>query len=203
MHLVRYLKIILSLLIAAFFKWSKFLESESRLSELHFLHFSVLMASSSDLEFEIFCFQIELLGESVMCISKLFISIHYNISKFLECYVVWTLYEFLYSLNELNRVNLKENCAVIESLMLDNCIWRLLNVCFVFELPDQWSVFAGLGKIQMYHCRYRKFSVYLRDIYVINHDISFVPNPCNWCWSHLNAMKNLPRKLEFICAHIM
>jgi len=135
------------------------MELESRLSKLHFLHFSVLMASSSGLEVEIFCIQIELLGELVTCISKLFRSIHYNICKFLECYVVWTLYEFSYSLNDLNRVNLKENCAIIESVMLDNCIWRLLNVCFVFELQDQWCLFAGLGKIQMYRCRYGKFPV--------------------------------------------
>jgi len=185
-----------------FLNGQKFLESESKLSKLHFLHFSVLMASSSGLEAEIFCFQIEVLAEWVMCISKLFRSIHYNISKFLECYIVWTLYDFSCSSNDLNKVNLKENCAIIESLMLDNCIWRL-NVCFVFELQDQWCVFAGLEKIQMYHCRYRKFSFYFRDFYVINHDISFVPNSCNWCWSHLNAMKNLPRKLEFINSHIM
>jgi hypothetical protein len=189
-----------------FLNGQKFLELESRLSKLHFLHFSVLIASSSALEVKKFCFQIELLGESVMCISKLFISIHYNISKFLECYVVWTLCEFSYSLNSLNdmnRVNLKENCAIIELLMLDSCIWRLLNVCFLSELQDQWCVLAGLGKIQMYHCRYRKFSVYFRDFYVINHDISFVPNPWNWCWRHLNAMKNLPRKLEFINSRTM
>lgn len=186
-----------------FLNGQKFLESESRLLKLHYLHFSVLMASISGLEVEIFCFQIELLGESVTCISKLFRSKHYSISKFLECYVAWTLCEFSCSLNDLNRVNLKENCVIIESLVLDNCIWRLLNVCFVFEIRDQWCVFAGLGKIQIYYCRYKEFSVYFRNSYVSHHDISFVPNPCNWCWSHLSAMKSLPRKLEFINSHIM
>jgi len=159
-----------------FLNSQKLLESESRLSKLHFLHFSVLMASSSALEVEKFCFRIKLLGESVTCIPKLFRSIHCNISKFLECYVVRTLCEFSYSLNDLNRVNLKENCAIIESLMLDNCVWRLLNVCFVFELQDHCFVFARLGKIQMYHCRYRKFSVYFRDF-----------RDCYQSWHHFCA----------------
>jgi hypothetical protein len=153
-----------------------FLEWESRLLKPPFLQFSVLMASSLPLEVEKFCLQIELLGESVTCVSE-FRTVHYNISEFLKCYVAWTFCEFSDSLNDLNRVDIKENCAIIELLMPDNWIWRLLNVYFVFELQDQWCVFTGLGKIQMCHCRYKKFSFYFRDFYVINHDINFVPNP--------------------------
>lgn len=116
-----------------FLNGQKFLEWDSRLSKLHFLQFSVLMASSSALEVEKFCLQIELLGESVMCVSKLFRSIHY-ISKFLKCYVVWIFCEILYSLNDLNRVNLQENCAIIESLMLEGS-W-IYVLCMEFKISD-------------------------------------------------------------------
>lgn len=49
--------------IAAFFKLSEVPRRESRLPELHFLQFFVLIFSSSALEVEKFFLQIELLGE--------------------------------------------------------------------------------------------------------------------------------------------
>lgn len=62
--------------IAAFFKQPRVSGMEIQTFRTSFLQFSVLIFSSWALEVEKFCLQIELLDESVKCISELFRSSH-------------------------------------------------------------------------------------------------------------------------------
>ena len=125
-------------LLQSFLSMKNFQEWHSKRAIVRFLHFSLVfpspiaffsMFSQSTLRSINFCFQIELLRNSINRISNSSMSIHENFYRFSFSISILSenLMNFAVSSSSLNFENVVKNCSPTDLTTLKNSFWRLLR----------------------------------------------------------------------------